>query len=579
MDIVTQLKNAIEFAKKNPNDPKSVQLRQRIQSGMYSNELKQIQFNPATTPKLFGTTGVGKVANTVTSSEQGFGASIGDALYSGKATDVVVKAQKEHADAIQSLSELRKRQKAAGKDTTHTDNLLKQMLSETRSGNVPGSNIGEIIPSINKSTGQILGEAGGVALDIASAGSYGNAAKRTTTGQLFIKTAAEKTADKVAAETAKDVFKAAPLSEKLATIGKKTVVKSVIGAGTGYGYDVSQNLQSGKTGKEAFKPGMGTLLGGTIPLAVGGIQASVAITKSTAPKFINSLIKPKQADFSYGKDPGRTVSEMGITGNNMDDFAQNIGNKKNEVGTQLGAIYSNPANASITINASDEIAKLDTAIEKASKGGKQNQGIVTALQDTKDALLYEHKNVDGVITRVGDTPRDLSKLSPQEAFDLKKVIAEQTKFTGKPSDDKTVNSILKNMYGGLKTKLNTALSKNNPKIIKLNQQYADLTSAEIATLNRDAIVKRADMISMPIKVGGATALITALSTGGAAIPALLAGASAAALDKALASTAVKTRIAAWLGSASPSMISKLPQGVKNSLYRALPKFASQLGQK
>lgn len=45
MDTTTQLKTAIDFAKQNPDDPKSVQLRQRIESGMYNNELKQLQAN------------------------------------------------------------------------------------------------------------------------------------------------------------------------------------------------------------------------------------------------------------------------------------------------------------------------------------------------------------------------------------------------------------------------------------------------------------------------------------------------------------------------------------------------------
>ena len=53
--------------------------------------------------------------------------------------------------------------------------------------------------------------------------------------------------------------------------------------------------------------------------------------KETAPRFINSLIKPKQADFSYGKNPGRTVSELGITGNNLSDFANNIHTEKNTI--------------------------------------------------------------------------------------------------------------------------------------------------------------------------------------------------------------------------------------------------------
>ena len=84
---------------------------------------------------------------------------------------------------------------------------------------------------------------------------------------------------------------------------------------------------------------------------------------------------------------------------------------------------------------------------------------------------------------------------------------------------------------------------------------------------------------MPVKVGGSAAIIAAIGTGGAAVPVILAGASAAALDKALGSTAVKTRVAAWLGSQKPSTVAKIIQqnpGIREVLYRVWPKLAAQI---
>lgn len=43
MDKTQLLKNAIEFAKKNPDSPQAVELRKRIESGMYTKELAQIK--------------------------------------------------------------------------------------------------------------------------------------------------------------------------------------------------------------------------------------------------------------------------------------------------------------------------------------------------------------------------------------------------------------------------------------------------------------------------------------------------------------------------------------------------------
>lgn len=525
---------------------------------------------------------VKSVGNALTSSERAFGSDI-----AAGATAVLPKSvtgqdnldssnssrQEVLNSAIKSLKEVQQ----SGGDTKNILDLISKTTGQ------PVTSIEDLYPALKKSNLQVLGDAGGVLLDVLSSGSYGTAAKGAKTGKLL--TAADKAIE--ATKATEGVVQAANVADKtlrgtLKTIGVDTAKRATVGAGTGYAYDVTQNLKDGATGSDIASPGMGTLLGGAIPTVIGGVQAGVAIGKDTAPRFINSLIKPKQADFSYGKDPGRTVSEMGITGNSIEDFTDNLSTARKDIGTKLGDIYESPANANIKINASDEIAKIDKAIAKAAKGGKENQGIVTALQNTKDALLYEHGvNADGVIEKMGTTPRNLSTLSPQEAFDLKKVIAEQTKFTGKPSDDKAVNAVLKDMYGGLKEKLNTELSVNNPEITKLNQQYADLTSAELATRNRSSILARSNLISSPIKTGGAAAagVLAALASGGSALPVVLTGLGAAGLEKALESTAVKTRIAKLLGSTAPEVINQIPPEIRTALYRALPKFSSQLGQK
>ncbi len=596
------LKEIIQYSKANPNSDYAKNAYQLIQRGDFDAQAQKegidLSFagRPAA-PAVEQPKGLGQkildtgktIAKTVASSEIGLGndiAAASTAILPKSVTGVqqLEEAQKSHADMLNRLADTIHTATINGADTSRLKKALEQELQNT-----PGD-VKQLYPALNKTTLQVLGDIGGTALDLLSAGSYGTAAKGAEAGKLLVKgggvveNLATKvgipTTEKVSSIVSKDIAQKT-LTETLKGIGKKTVARSAVGAGTGYAYDVSQNLKDGAQGADVLKPGSGALFGGVIPLAIGGIEAGVAVTKSLAPRVINSLVKPKAADFAYGKDPGRTVSELGITGNNFDDFANNINTEKNKIGEKIGAVYSNPENAKLTINAEDEITKLDEAIKEAAKGGKNNQGIVTSLQNVKDALLYEHTvNADGVIEKVGTEVRDLSNLSPEQAFALKQEVANKTQFTGRASDDKTVNSILKNIYGGLKEKLNTTVGINNPEITKLNQQFADLTSAEIAVKNREAIVKRAALISVPIKIGTAAGIITAITTGGAAIPAILAGAGAGLLDKALESTAVKTRIAAWLGKESPSVIADILQKnpeIKTILYRALPKFASELG--
>jgi hypothetical protein len=141
---------------------------------------------------------------------------------------------------------------------------------------------------------------------------------------------------------------------------------------------------------------------------------------------------------------------------------------------------------------------------------------------------------------------------------------------------------LKQVYGAIREAITEKVAPNSPEIEKLNQQYADLTSAEIAVRSRDKIVQRSNLVSLPSGGAAATgAIITAIATGGAAIPAILGGASAYAVEKAFESTAVKTRVAAWLSKQSSSTIGALLKKNPNLgpvLNRVFPGVISKLIQ-
>lgn len=542
---------------------------------------------------------IGGVGNAIISSEKSFAGDISAGLSGVLPTSMTgveqaQSAKESLANSILTIVKTINTLKKTGKDTSKYEAMLKDYTDTANK--LPGW--ADLYPEINKSASQVLGDAGGVLLDTLSAGTYGTATKGMQAGKLF--TTAEKTAQAAdaatkaniiakSAETVDQFGNVIPATEEtvkktlggtLKNIAANTAVASAKGGSLGYAYDVAGNLQSGKTGNEALSPGLGTLTGSTVPVIIGGIKAGLEIGKDTAPRFINSLIKPKAANFAYGKNPGRTVSEMGITGNSISDFADNITTARKDIGSEIGNIYSNPENAKLKIDVRPEISKIDEAISKAAKGGKGNQNIVTALQNVKDSILYEHAvNADGLIEKVGTIPRDLSSLTPKEAFDLKKIISEQTKFNGTPSDDKAVNTVLQSVYGGIKDKLNKTVGTNNPEILKLNQRYADLISAELATKNREAIIARSNMVGLKTGGVGTAATIGALITGSAALPATLVGLSAAALEKAMGTTAAKTRIAAWLGKEKPSVImsvfEKNPE-IKTVIYRLLPNLASKI---
>lgn len=607
------LKEALTYASQNPDSDFSNQLTQHIKTGAADTEAKSLgidltpikQYNPkpiATIAQpeqkqgfLSKTMGVVKgVGNALISSEKALGQDVAAAIGGNLFAKDVAKQQQALSDAdlnyVKTLKQLRDKAKTENKDISRYDSLLANYKTTT------GQTISDLFPALNKTNMQVVGDIAGTTLDLLTAGSYSGVG---TTGKLL--TTAEKAAQATkAAQEAKALSNFAtgievatkygtkPLTgvvekgllETTKNIATKTAVTSAKGAGIGYGYDVAGNLQSGKTGADTVTPGFGVITGGTLPILGGIYKASAAVTKELAPRIIGSLVKPSLANFAYGARPDKVIVEMGITGNNLKDFGNNVYKARDLVGNDLGNIYSNSKNKDLLFNITDEIAKIDDEITKQAKGGKNNQNIVSTLQNVKDALLYE-QGIDsaGNIVKKSNLPKNLTSIYTEDLFKLKQDIANQTRFTGNPSDDKTVNAILKNIYGGIKEKLNTAIEKNNPEIRKLNEQYAGLTSAELAINNREKIVQRQNLISMPVKVGSSAAIITAISTGGAAIPVILAGVGAGVLDKALGSTAVKTRLAKWMSSQKPSTVAKILEknpAIKTVLFRVYPKLSSQL---
>jgi len=539
------------------------------------------------------------IGSAIISNEKNFGDSISAAATNILPKSVTGEAQLEEARQAKERSlqiELAGLKKA--KDSGGDTSKWLKMISETTGQHIP--TMDELYPAIKKTNLQVAGEAAGVLVDILSAGSYGNAAKGAETGKLLTGAAQKEAtamagqkavfdwADKTGATVVADAAKKTT-GQLLKEIGVNTMKRTAVGAGTGYAYDVANNLQEGKTGTEAIKPGMGTAIGGTLPALVGLYEAGRTITKSVAPRIINSLVKPRQAEFAYGKDPGRTVSQLGITANSMDDFGNKVSQARRDMGAILDASYQTATDQGVRLDLTDEISKIDDAIKTAVDGGPNNQGMADTLKNIKNALLYEQTlNDAGKITNKTNVPLNFSDITPNQALDLKTKIAGQTKFTGNPSDDKYVNTVLKSIYGGIKDKINTATKAISPEIPDLNEKYADLISAESAIKHRNDIVRRADLISLPFKItgaGGVSALVTGVVTGAVSIPVALAGVAGAGgalvLDKALSSVPFKTRVAAWLGKTDPGTIRKILQNnpqIGEVLYRAFPKMGAILNQ-
>lgn len=350
------------------------------------------------------------------------------------------------------------------------------------------------------------------------------------------------------------------VAPKLAAMGGKVAA----GVAVGGALDAGQNLEQGRN---PLTPGIGTALGVAGPLAAEGVKtvggALSNVAENSAPRLINSLIKPLAKDFAYGKNPGRTISELGITANSLDELGQKVTQARQEVGQAIGKV-GDSLEGKVELKLGSSLGPIDDAIQTAV--AQRNQAAVSRLQNIKEALTH----VSGLNPKTGQIESQGSVLLDNASFktarEMLGKIGDMTQFTGNPSDDKLVNSALKQVYGSIKGATLDAAKSVNPTIAKqftkLTEQYSDLTSAKVATEYRDKVGQRLNMVGLsPTIAGIGTALLTAIATGGAAIPAILAGGAGAGIDKALSSVAVKTRVASLLAKRSPQEVEALTKAI------------------
>lgn len=322
-------------------------------------------------------------------------------------------------------------------------------------------------------------------------------------------------------------------------LGAKPIVSKLAQAGAeGIAFTAGQSAIEGE--KQSLKDyAINAGLNMVFP-AAGAVAKKVG---ETAPaRIINSLIKPLQKDFAYGKNPGKTVAELGITANDFDGLIAGIKNAKASVGENIGTLTQKALpQLQSQMDLNTYLSPIDEALAIANKSPRTNATVISRLESVKADL------VDNINQGV----------DPQS---FKGLVGDLTRWTGNVSDDAIVNKALKQVYGktasGMDTVLKDTLTPDEfAQYKKSAEQYGNLISAENAARYRDNIVKRADLVSFGAKNSALIAALgTAVASGGSGLTTILAGLGGAAVDKAMATPAFKTRLASLLSKLAPKEV-------------------------
>jgi hypothetical protein len=327
--------------------------------------------------------------------------------------------------------------------------------------------------------------------------------------------------------------KAAETGIEALNLGSKTAKALNLGARAGAEaastFGVSK--AEGQSNKDAA---INSVIGGLSPIAS---EVLAPLKESAAGRFINSLIKPKEADFRFGKNPGLAVAEEGITGNTLKGLQNNISRARKAVGQSIDTLLTHPAVAGIKQDITAAFTPIDEAISKAVDNGEQD--LVTRLLSLKNGLTKDYKLVDGALKETG--AKDLV-LTPKEIQQMKIKVGEGTRWTGQAFDS-DINQVKTKVY----RELNNLVEKAAPGTKELQAKYANLLTAEKAAEKRAGVATRNNLVSLPNVIeGGLGTLLGTVASGGVGIPALATGVAGIGLSKAAGSTAFKSRVAKQL---------------------------------
>lgn len=334
-----------------------------------------------------------------------------------------------------------------------------------------------------------------------------------------------------------------PTAEKVLTAGKGIIPRIAEQAGLGVGFAASENIRTGQP--VGTNLGTAAVFGGALPVAGAGVSkiksALPKIETKMAQRLIDSLIKPLMKDLSYGKNPGARVASEGIVFNSLEEGAEKITQRLNEIGQEMDAVISSPRFQGKVYDMSNSLKAIDDEIAYLSKNPRTNAPIISRLQAAKADLMGEVINPDGSISYA----KNLKQMTIDQAVEFKRDIASLARYTGAASDDKAYNKAIQMSARNAKNKINEIA----PEMKNLNERWADLKSAETAIKYRDKIEQRQNIIKFPSKLLGGGSLIAGTATLNPAI--IAAGIATLGIEKLFGSSAFKTRMAKWLSKATP----------------------------
>lgn len=338
-----------------------------------------------------------------------------------------------------------------------------------------------------------------------------------------------------------------------AGVGMNLAGKAAVGAATGYAFDVGANLQLERKGVDAFKPGIGTVVGTAFPVIGKIIGITLGRGTASASKKleeINMRLTPTERNNlqKKGQDIAKYLSERKVVGSPAGRYAK-VSNLYEEMERRIQNV----------------IAK--------SKVTYPTSNIISELEKIPDAFVDDPELASEAITTVG---RLISSLQSRGDTLSANAVNKLKRNYMRRAFAKNATDVLSESRLAIGAIFKKILDDSVPELTKINPEYG-LVIASRRVLQKALSRPQVGLMGNLAGTAAATAIGNALLPGGG-------GAAAGALlgkpvSRVIAGTPVRSAIGAGLQTASQLVekINKLPtDGLGNISKKAVLNYLEGL---
>lgn len=252
---------------------------------------------------------------------------------------------------------------------------------------------------------------------------------------------------------------------------------------------------AGRMGTEAASAaGVTAAQGGDASTAAIGAAATTPVAAAlgrAAPRIANTLLKPKDAAFATGANPGRGVVESGLAATSLGSLAKKIDDEMSTVGGEIGKVVGlSPAGRTPSIDVETIMnSVLDSPAEDMATAGISGEAIQKLRQGVYDR-----------ITKMGASP---NAVTPAQLHAIKVSIRRAARMSpSSAAPEASANEARKTLSRRFAQEIDAAV----PEVAPLNKHYSDLAEAD------DAVWDRLNE-SLAQKLGNTTGILSGSGAG------------------------------------------------------------------